>query len=293
MGKLQFEKNYKENSCLRESFFKMANQIFGLNFAGWYENGFWGDRYIPFSFIDNDEVVANVSVNKIDLLIEGKMHPSLQIGTVMTHPDYRNQGLSKKLMEIVLEEYEGKYDSMYLFANKSVMDFYPKFGFHQVQEQQFSISIKGRQIKRNKVRKLDITNFRDLQLIREIVYSRAPVSTLFSAINSAGITMYHVMNTFKEHIYYSDELDALLVFERQGHQLELFDVISKKTVNLQTVLTEIADENTKNIVFYFTPDQEGLYFEKRPFQRDGALFVKENSRSFYLPQVMHPVASEA
>ncbi|WKA56036.1 GNAT family N-acetyltransferase [Planococcus shixiaomingii] len=293
MGKLRFEKGYREDNCLRESFCKLANQIFGLNFGNWYKSGFWGERYIPFSFIDGGEVVANVSVNKVDLLIEGKVHPSLQIGTVMTHSDYRNQGLSRKLMGKVLEEFEGKYDIMYLFANESVMDFYPKFGFHEIQEQQFSAFFNGIQTNRNNIRKLDVANLSDLQWIQEIVYNRVPVSSIFSTANSAGITMYHVLNVFTDHIYYSGELGALIIFERQGQQLELFDVISKKPVTLRTVLAQIADENTQNIVFHFTPDVEGLNLEKKPFQSGEALFVRENGLCSYLPQVMHPVTSKA
>jgi predicted GNAT family N-acyltransferase len=47
---------------------------------------------------------------------------------VTTHPDYRGKGLSARLVNKVLEEYENKYDYMYLFANESVLDFHLKFG---------------------------------------------------------------------------------------------------------------------------------------------------------------------
>lgn len=40
-------------------------------------------------------------------------------------------------MNKVLEEYENKYDYMYLFANESVLDFYHKFGFKPVEEHLF------------------------------------------------------------------------------------------------------------------------------------------------------------
>lgn len=45
----------------------------------------------------------------------------------MTHPDYRGQGLAKKLLEHVIAKYEDQYDFLYLFANDTVLDFYPKF----------------------------------------------------------------------------------------------------------------------------------------------------------------------
>jgi hypothetical protein len=50
---------------------------------------------------------------------------------------------------------------------------------------------------------------------------------------------------------------------------------------------------TEEIVFYYTPDEVGQHFMRRPYERDGALFVKTRAR-FELPKyVKHPVTSEA
>lgn len=156
MGELQFIKNYRDDVLLRESFFQRANQTFGLNFKSWFEHGYWGEKYIPYSYVENNKIVANASVNVLDLIIDGKQHRAIQIGTVMTHPDYRHQGLSKHLMNRILEEYENKYDIMYLFANESVLDFYPKFGFRRIEQHQYyaTFSPKGRSA--TKLRKLTI-----------------------------------------------------------------------------------------------------------------------------------------
>ncbi|HOJ77740.1 MAG TPA: GNAT family N-acetyltransferase [Bacillota bacterium] len=53
-------------------------------------------------YIDHDEVIANVSVSELQMLIEGQEVSALQIGTVMTHPEYRGKGLARKLMECVI-----------------------------------------------------------------------------------------------------------------------------------------------------------------------------------------------
>jgi predicted N-acetyltransferase YhbS len=71
-----------------------------VDFEKWYQFGFWNNTYVCYSYIDQNEVIANVSVNKLDILIDGKESKTLQIGTVMTRPDYRGNGLSKSLMEI-------------------------------------------------------------------------------------------------------------------------------------------------------------------------------------------------
>ena len=232
MGELQFIKNYRDNEQYRESFFQLANSVFGLNFKSWYQHGFWGIGYIPFSYVVDDKVVANVSINIIDFIIEGKQKRALQVGTVMTHPDYRNRGLSKSLMNKVLEEYKNMYDFMYLFANESVLDFYPKFGFEIVDEYQFSINFSSNQKSKNKPRKLNITNEEDINFIFKFAKERIPVSDRFSTGNSQGILMYYCLNVFCNDIYYLESEDVIIIFNEEENQIDIFDIISKQKKTL-------------------------------------------------------------
>ena len=55
----------------------------------------------------------------------------------MTDPKYRGKGYSRILMEAIMKEYEGKVDGIYLYANDSVLDFYPRFGFTKRDEYQY------------------------------------------------------------------------------------------------------------------------------------------------------------
>ena len=90
--------------------------------------------YIPYTLLCKDDAVANVSVNVLDFkTLEGFKH-CIQIGTVMTKKNFRELGLSRFLMEQVLQEWDSKCDLIYLYANKSVLDLYPKFGFNPVKE---------------------------------------------------------------------------------------------------------------------------------------------------------------
>ncbi|WP_238327465.1 GNAT family N-acetyltransferase [Paenibacillus gorillae] len=57
-------------------------------------------------------MIANASINKMTVVSNGKEYKAIQVGTVMTHPDYRSQGLSGKLMKHILEKYEQEYDRL-------------------------------------------------------------------------------------------------------------------------------------------------------------------------------------
>ena len=95
---MQIVKDYRENKELRDSFNELAKKVFNLEFEEWYRNGFWNEKYIPFSVVIDGKVVANVSVNKCDMNYNGEVLKLIQLGTVMTAPDYRGNGYAGMLM---------------------------------------------------------------------------------------------------------------------------------------------------------------------------------------------------
>lgn len=105
----------------------------------------------------------------------------------MTHPDYRHQGLATKLMNHIIKKYEKDYDFIYLFANDTMLEFYPKFGFEKVQESSFSLKVSNMicQIdKKYDLRKLDVNNQADFELMKEYEAERIPVSSRLGLKNS-------------------------------------------------------------------------------------------------------------
>lgn len=294
MSEFIFVKGYREQHKLRKSFNELAKLVFGIQFESWYEKGYWTDKYIPFSYTDRNQIVANVSVNIIDLVVEGKIKRAIQIGTVMTHPDYRGLGLSRKLMNKVLEEYSGKCDIMYLFANDTVLDFYPKFGFEALDETVFSIRYPSSQ-KNSKasVRKLSGESDEDLQFIYNFSQKRVPVSRVFGTIHTEELLQFYCIVAFPNNIYFLvDEEIIVLYQENNEHELHIYDVVSQKEVNLEKVVNSITTEHTKNVIFHFTVDNhDRLPLETK--KNNNGLFVRKEGE-FLLPvQFKHPITSQA
>ncbi|MBQ0001487.1 MAG: GNAT family N-acetyltransferase, partial [Clostridiales bacterium] len=138
---MEIVNNYRDDQALRDSFNALAEKVFCLNFENWYQNGFWKDNYNPFSVVIDGKVAANVSVNQCNVNYNGSVLKLIQLGTVMTDPDHRGKGYAGMLMEKVLKEYEGKADGIYLYANDSVLDFYPKYGFSRREEYRYTKQI--------------------------------------------------------------------------------------------------------------------------------------------------------
>ena len=134
----------RENAALRQSFFSLAEQIFGISFAEWHRGGYWQQSYLPYALVEGEEVVANVSVNTMEFLRFGERKRYVQLGTVMTAPRFRGQGLARQLLEHVLLEWESCCQGIYLYANDTVLNFYPKFGFQPQEEYAFFFPLSQR-----------------------------------------------------------------------------------------------------------------------------------------------------
>ncbi len=93
--------------------------------------------YIPHVLADGERVVSNVSVNIMHFDICGAKKNYIQLGTVMKDSSYCGKGLNRYIMEDILEEYRGNTDGIYLFANDTVLDYYPKFGFVPSKEYEY------------------------------------------------------------------------------------------------------------------------------------------------------------
>ena len=72
-------------------------------------------------------------MNRLRFQTFGREIALCQLGTVMTDPDFRGRGLAGRLMREVLSRLP---EDVYLFANDSVLDFYPRFGFRKGTERQ-------------------------------------------------------------------------------------------------------------------------------------------------------------
>ncbi|OPH57920.1 hypothetical protein BC351_04955 [Paenibacillus ferrarius] len=290
---MDFAYDYKENKVYRDSFNQLATLVFGIHFEDWYQKGFWDDRYICHSFLKDHEVIANVSVSKMDLMIEGVNKKAIQIGTVMTHPDYRGKGLSGILMRHVLDMYEQDCDIFFLFANSTAIDFYPKFGFESLGESQFILNYHPIPNADIRLRKLNCSNEEDLAFIQRRVLSRRPISEQCGVSLNQGLFMFYAIKVFPESIYYSQEDEAIIVYQQEGHTLRLYDVVSQGDVNLNRLLNHIANEQTEYIHFHFTPDQFTEKAQHKLMDRnEDKLFMKANfalnkNLKFCVPALAH------
>nr|WP_263328280.1 GNAT family N-acetyltransferase [Neobacillus sp. Marseille-Q6967] len=292
MEKLLFVKGYKDNAQLRKSFNELAESVFGIEFETWYQNGFWTEKYQPYSYVDNGKVVANVSVNLISLIINNEVKRAIQIGTVMTHPDYRSQGLSKRLMDKVLEDFKD-VDLFYLFANSTVLDFYPKFGFMAKEEVQYVMEYDKTTSKQSKIKKLDMRNLDDMSFVYKLATNRSPISKRFGISGSEELLMFYCLMVFSQDLYFLEEEQALVIYQIENDTLHLYDLVSVKEVNTIDILCKITYEKIKKVVFHFQPEDPELILETQPYHSNNVLFIKNQTNVSMPEKFKHPITAQA
>lgn len=287
-----FSKNIKDNDKYRESFFELAKNIFEIDFSHWYENGFWSEKYIPYALIDNNKIVANVSVNKINIFYKGDEKLFIQIGTVMTDKDYRNRGLSKYLINIIIKEWQKNCENIYLYANDEVYDFYPKFNFMESFEYEYSKEI----IKEDFcIKKLNLKNKDDFNLILDLYNYSNPYSDI-NMVDNIGLFMFHIENFLYDNIFYIEEFNCIVISEYDDEKLIIYDIFMKDNddIKLDSIAEKIAAPDTKELVLGFTPkDREDFFINI--FNEDGTkLFVHDKNENIFIKdKILFPMLSRA
>ncbi|MBC1422056.1 GNAT family N-acetyltransferase [Listeria seeligeri] len=288
----QLISDYKDNELYRKTFNDLAESTFDINFEEWYKQGFWNDKYVCYSYLDKNKVIANVSINKMDLIYQGNDYRALQIGTVMTHPDYRNQGLAQELINHVISKYEQDYDFFYLFANDTVLDFYPKFGFERVEESSFTVDATSLKKRNYKIKKLSPDDELDFQLISRIVSNRVPLSSILDVKNSEDLLMFYLLIALRDAIYYIEELDAIVLYEQEEEDLYVLDIISTKKLDIVEVLGFLANKEIETIHVSFTPEKNKYVDASYIIETEDMLFMRPNLFTAN-PYFLFPATSHA
>ena len=290
---ISFVKDFQKNDSLRTSFNDLANSTFGINFESWYEHGYWTSKYVPYSFVKDDQIIANASVNIISFVVNNEMKKAVQVGTVMTHPDFRNQGFARKLMEMILHDYQ-TVDMIYLFANCSVLDFYPKFGFQPVDETQYAKPFASKPNHRS-IKKLNGNRKEDLQFIYDFSNKHHKKTGNFDTIDTSELLMFYCMYIFPEDIYYIPQEDVLILCKNEGNTLHVFKVISEQPYCMDEIVSYVVnDHNTNELILYFTPEFNLDEYSHQKYEDSNTLFVKYNHPDMILPKhFKHPITSQA
>ena len=258
MGNVENFEKFLLEEPKREQLFPLFEEVFGITtqtLNDFSDKGYWDDTYKALSFLQEDKVIANVAAFSLPLLINGEKINAAGIQSVMTHPNFRRQGLMTQLMNKMIEEIDKKCECALLFTEKP--ELYTSFGFKVVQEYLMTIPYENNK-NDSLLRKLDYYNVDNRQLIHETIDSSQRLSNNFSTLNFHPSFYLNIYDSeWNEKLYYSEKLDALIVYEVDNEKLKLYGVFAPVIPVLDEICGEITERFTE-IEFYFSPDQLGV-----------------------------------
>ncbi|HDX9640726.1 GNAT family N-acetyltransferase [Bacillus mobilis] len=243
----------------REQLFPLFEEVFGITtqtLNDFSEKGYWDNTFKALSFLQDDKVIANVGAFSLPLLINGERINAMGIQSVMTHPNFRRQGLMTHLLDKMIVEIDKKCDCVVLFTENP--ELYAPFGFNVVQEYLMTVPYDKNKDNNFLLRKLNYYNEENRLLIQETIDSSQRLSNKFSTPSfqsSFYLNMYDAK--WNEKLYYSEKLDALIVYEIDNEKLKLYGVFAPVLPVLDEICGEISERFTE-IEFYFSPDQLGI-----------------------------------
>ena len=287
--KYQLLSEFRDEKEIREQFYELPKTMFYLDFKPWYEAGYWGDQYNPHCLLDNGRPVSNISVYHQKFMIDGEEKHLIQIGGVCTYEEYRNQGLSRCIMEEIIEEYKDQCDGIFLMANDSVLDFYPKFGFKESKEHQYVTYCK--EVSQNEhVRKLDPENEDDCKLVMEKM-KEVNAHIQLATVNQSELAMLYWKILKITEFYYIEELAVVAAMKCDENQVLIDNIYGN--VPIDEVITALCNKENTKFILGFKPIELNTYEVEVFKEEDCTLFIlnKELKSTFDTKQLKFPVIS--
>lgn len=284
-------KGIQGNPVYEASFFQLAQSIFGLSFEEWKKQGFWTEQYLPYSIADGNTIIANASVNHMRTVWDGVPKHYIQIGTVMTSPAYRNQGLARHFLEEILQDWKHNCDSIYLYANRSVLNFYPRFGFQKAVQVQHCLPIPFRN---GDFRKLNMDRPEDRSLLLHC-YRRSNPFSLLPFMQNPGLLMFYCAFSMKHSVYYSPSRQTACIAVFETGKVTCLDLFGYPSLPLQELLgTLVNDPSIHEVQLGFTPIDPSCCRTSAIDDEEDTLFIlKGKENLFQNHALLFPLLSHA
>jgi len=258
------------NSCdpiYTAAYDNLIKDVFHFSFEPWVARNLWDERYESYSIIENGKMLANVSIFKTDMLVNGQPIRAHQYGAVATRKSERGKGLSRLLMNHTLNKYPDT--PAFLGANETVIDFYPHFGFKPVQTYYPEIDIGI-----NNSPEIAVKCHPDDEAVQRALHNRQIYSNILDSVNTQPVQICQMLTNgmYRNHIYFLPGCEAVTIAAQEGDELFLAEVIPTKTISMDALAKELPFQGVTSIEFGFNPDWLGINPRWEPL--DEPYFIK-------------------
>jgi predicted N-acetyltransferase YhbS len=264
------------DSAWHDRFFSFVEPIFKGSvptFSDWAARGGWGDGYDVFAMVVDDQIVSTVGRTTMRYVINGEARNGYQLGAVATHPDHRNRGLARLLMEKVLSELDTPDQPVILFANPSVLDLYPRFGFRRLAQTDFFGHFDLRPAG-TLAPSLDLASPTDRAWLSDHCARASAIGQRFAARDYYPPLLF-ALTRRPRTVFRLDSFGAVVIAQQDGDRLLIEDLLATRPFSLTDALPHVCSQPVRMIEFGFHPETWCPDAESKAFDDDGStLFVR-------------------
>ncbi len=246
----------KHDTAWHDPFYRFVSEIFrgsdAKSWALWEEFGGWDDGYEVFAIAVDDRLVATIGRTRMRYVVDGAERVGYQLGAVATRDGFRRRGLARQLMGWVVDKLDRPDQPIILFANETVLDFYPRFGFRRVMQSRFLARAELRATGRL-ARPCELAHVAERARLAELCWRARPMSQRFAARDYYFILLWHLTNR-PVRAFWLDGLDAVIAATMAGDRLILHDLIAAAPFDLRQALPLLCAEPATEIEFCFSPE---------------------------------------
>ena len=262
------------DSVWHDRFFGFIESVFGgRTFFVWGARGGWADGYEVFAMVVDDQIVSTVGCMSMRYVINSEARNGFQLGAVATRPDHRNRGLARLLIKKVLSELDAPDQPVILFANSSVLDFYPRFGFRRLAQTRFVGHIHLRPAG-TFAPSLDLASPIDRAWLADHCARANAIGQGFAARDYYPALLFHLTRR-PRLVFRLDSFGAVVIVRQEGERLLIEDLLATRPLRLSDALPHVCAQPVRTIEFGFDPESWWPNAESHACDdRESPLFVR-------------------
>ncbi len=215
---------------------------------GKHYNAHWDKASTPFVYYVKDELVWHLGLIPFQLMINNQPYQAAALHGVCIKEAFRRKGIFTALMQEAMLHVKQHYDLAFLFADEERL--YEPFGFKKRDEFDFLLENVSVSRTPHQLRKLNLEEPADLNLMHDLLLKRLPISHRFGIIKEQVI---FTLDTLSKAIYYSDTHQVLIAYDIKDETLYLKDIVFTQPVDLHQMIALIPERYSK-ILLQFCPD---------------------------------------
>jgi GNAT superfamily N-acetyltransferase len=238
-----------------DHFFSFVTSIFkggGRTFFTWGARGGWIEGYDVIAVVVDDRIVSTVGRHSMRYVINGEARSGYQLGAIATHADYRNRGLARRLMSKVLGELDAPDQPVILFANPSVLDLYPRFGFHRLAQTRFIGQIDVRPADAL-APTLDLASPTDRAWLANHCARASALGQRLAARDYYPPMLFNLTRQ-PRMIFRLDLFGAVVIVHQDGDRLMIQDLLATRPFRLADALPYVCAQPVRTLEFGFHPE---------------------------------------